>query len=354
MADRKTLRLTLCGLLSFAAVLCVASAFYSEKRVSEEPDFLPAGTTARFEFPSRLRVATYNLHNFRDENRFSEKGKFQYKHPKSEKSKESLYRTILEVRPDVLAVQEVGGAKWLSELASALARRGLAFPYSVCLEGRDGYNRLGILSRVPFSKTIELVAPEKLTRGILGIVVPVAGGNLLHVYNVHLKSKVSSDPDDPEGAERRSREARYVRRLIEFDVRDEKTAAKIPASVRLPTAERRENAAPEFFVLLGDFNDNPGSKPLAALEVGTFARALPAKNEDGGVLTFFNPNRGYFHTFDRIFASPALFKDFYVPGSAKIAEFSWSQTASDHRLVYADFDFTGTLRREKNSPENKK
>lgn len=353
MADRKRLRLTLCGLLAFTAALCVAAAFFSEKRISAEST-LAAGTAKPFEFPERLRVATYNLHNFRDENRFSEKGKFQYKHPKSEKSKEALYRTIIEVRPDVLAVQEVGGAEWLRELAAALERRGLAFPYSVCLEGRDGYNRLAILSRVPFSKTIEIIAPEKLTRGMLGVVIPVSGGSLFHVYNVHLKSKVSADPDDPEGAERRSREARYVRRLIEFDVRDEKTASKIPASVRFPVSERRENVAPEFFVLLGDFNDNPGSKPLASLEVESFARALPAKNEDGGVLTFFNPNRGYFHTFDRIFASPALFKKFYVPESAKIAEFSWSQTASDHRLVYADFDFAGTLRREKNVPDDKK
>lgn len=353
MADRKTLRLTLSGLLTFAAALCVAAAFYSEKSGSAETS-LPAGTSARFEFPSRLRVATYNLHNFRDENRFSEKGKFQYKHPKSEKSKEALYRTVLEVRPDVLAVQEIGGFEWVNELAEALDRRGLAFPYRVCLEGRDKYNRLAILSRVPFSKTIEIVAPEKLTRGMLGVIVPVASGNLLHVYNVHLKSKVSTDPDDPESAERRSREARYVRRLIEFNVRNEKAALKIPASLRLPASERRENAAPEFFVLLGDFNDNPGSKPLAALEVEAFARLLPAKNKDGGVLTFFNPNRGYFHTFDRIFASPALFRNFYVPESAKIAEFSWSQTASDHRLVYADFDFTGTLQHEKNSSEDKK
>jgi endonuclease/exonuclease/phosphatase family metal-dependent hydrolase len=183
---------------------------------------------------------------------------------------------------------------------------------------------------------------------LLGVVVPVADGKLLVVYNVHLKSKVSSDPDDPESNERRSREARYVRRLIEYNVCEEKTAEKIPASVRARMPSRMEFAPPELFLLLGDFNDVPASKPLASLEVESFARSLPARNDTGGILTFFNPQRGYFHTFDRIFASPEIFKKYYVPSSAKIAEFPWSQTASDHRLVYADFDF---LSAERRSPE---
>ena len=71
-------------------------------------------------------------------------------------------------------------------------------------------------------------------------------------------------------------------------------------------------------------------------------------------MTFFNPHRGYFHTFDRIFASPELFKKYYVPASAKIAEFPWSQTASDHRLVYADFDFSKAGRRSPTRTSDKK
>lgn len=354
MSDRNVLRLTLCGVLTILALICTTLAFFTGKDEASTPFPAGAGVSERFEFPSRLRIATYNLHNFRDENRISEEGRFLYKHPKSEKSKEALYRTIEAVRPDILAVQEIGGEPWLSEFADALARRGIAFPYRACLEGRDGHNRLAIISRVPFSKKIEISAPRKLTRGLLGIVVPVSDGNLLYVYNVHLKSKVSTDPDDPECNGRRAREARYVRRLIEFSAQDEKAAEKIPASVRLPATMRAESVVPELFVLLGDFNDTPGSKSLSALEVDAFARALPARNSDGGVLTFFNPNRGYFHTFDRIFASPMLFKKFYAEDSAKIAEFDWSQIASDHRLVYADFDFEGTSRRnKKNIPEKK-
>ena len=341
MAGRKNLRLTLCFLLLSVALLCCGSMalrFFAEKRVSVScPEDVPASL---FEFPERLRVATYNLHNFRDENRFSEKGEFRYKYPKTDKEKNALYRTILEVRPDVLAVQEIGGDAWADELAETLARRGLAFPYRVCLEGGDEYNRLAILSRVPFFREIKIPAPKKLTRGLLGVVIPVDGGNLLHVYNVHLKSKVSSDPDDPECNERRSREARYVRRLIEFNISDEKSAAKVPASVRLEAPRHWKKSPPELFLLLGDFNDVPRSDSLAALEAESFARALDAKNENGGVLTYFNPRRGYFFTFDRIFASPKLFRKYYVPASARIAEFSWSQAASDHRLVYADFDFS--------------
>lgn len=353
MAGQKRLRFTLCFLLLPVAALCFGGMIFrgadgGSQTGGNRADSLPAPL---FDFPQRLRVGTYNLHNFRDENRFSEKGKFRYKHPKTQKEKAALYSTILDVRPDVLAVQEIGGTAWMEELAEALARRGLAFPYRVCLEGGDAYNRLAILSRVPFSKTVEISAPEKLSRGLLGVVIPVAGGHLLHVYNVHLKSKVSSDPDDPECNERRSREARYVRRLIELAVADEKRAAKIPASVRAP--ELGPKKTPELFLLLGDFNDVPGASSLSALEAESFAQALPAKNAAGGVLTYFNPHRGYFFTFDRIFASPSLFKKFYVPASAKIAEDSRSQIASDHRLVYADFDFSEKTPKKKKSSAGK-
>lgn len=348
MAESKNLRLTLCFLLAIVAGLCATAIALRESGNLSAPEETRLVDTP-FRFPEHLRIATYNLNGFRDENRFSDDGKFRYKYPKSEKSKRTLYETVLAVRPDVLAVQEIGGNAWLEEFSEALAHRGLPFPYRVCLNAHDEYNRLAILSRVPFSKTIEIQAPEKLTRGLLGIVIPVTGGNLLHVYNVHLKSKVSTDPDDPECNERRSREARYLRRLIELGIDDEITAKKIPSSVRFKKNEFRAGTPPKYFLLLGDLNDTPGSKPLASLEVETFARTLPAKNDDGGILTYFNPKRGYFHTFDRIFASPALFKHFYVPDSAKIFESSQAQTASDHRLVYADFDFTETARRVRKS-----
>lgn len=341
MAGRKKLRVSLVSLLSFIAALCVAAFYTANENRKTASENASATTAENFAFPTKLRVGTFNLHCFRDENRYSEKGQFRYKHPKSEKEKQALYRTILEVRPDILAVQEIGGEVWLDELADALAREGLTYPYRVLLHAHDKYNRNAILSRVPFSKTVKLGLHGKMTRGLLGIVVPVAGGGLFHVYDVHLKSKLSKDPDDPECVGLRSREARIVRRLIEFDVDDEKTAEKVNGAVRFvpPPSFARKNP-PELFVLVGDFNDVPGSTSLASLEVESFATALPAKDENGGVLTYFNPNRGYFHTFDRIFVSPKIYKKFYVPDSAKIAEFPWSPKASDHRLVYADFDFS--------------
>lgn len=342
MAKKRKLRFSLVSLLTAVAALCVI-AFYSsaEDLLAKVPENRAGTPSGEFVFPEKLRVATYNLHNFRDENRVNENGVFRYKHPKSEKEKKLLYKTILEVRPDILAVQEIGGKIWLDELAAALAREGLEYPYRVLLEGYDKHNRNAILSRVPFSKTIALKMNRQMTRGVLGIVVPVAGGQLFHVYNVHLKSKVSNEPDDPECVQRRSREARVVRRVVEFGIDDEKLAEKINGAARfVPPQNIARRKTPKLFVIVGDFNDVPASSPLAPLEAETFATALPAKNDDGGVFTYFNPHHGYFHTFDRLFVSPEIYKKFYVPESAKIAEFSWSQKASDHRLVYADFDFS--------------
>lgn len=138
-----------------------------------------------------------------------------------------------------------------------------------------------------------------------------------------------------------------MRRLIDFRVEDEKKAEKIPSSVRFRVPASLKKNPPKYFVLVGDFNDVPGSAPLSAFEALSFARALPARDGNGGANTFFNAYRGYFFTFDRIFVSPAVFRTAYVPDSAKIADFPWARAASDHSLVYADFDFSGTQRRKK-------
>lgn len=324
-------------------MVCVGTLFFSEsppaKPPADFPDRAPAPATEDCAFPQKLRIATYNLRNFNTGNRIGDDGKFKYNAPKSEKSKRAVYSVILAVRPDMLAVQEIGGEAWLNELADALERGGLAFPHRIVLNGYDEHHKLAILSRIPFSKTIEIEAREKLTRGLLGVVVSLPDGKSLHLYNVHLKSKRSSNPDDPESANRRLAEARYVRRLIEYGISDEKTAEKIPSSLRFPLPARLKKKGADLFVLTGDFNDVPASKPLAPLEVRRFAQSLDARDSSDGVFTFFNPNRGYFHTFDRIFVSPEVFEKYYVPASAKIADFPWAQAASDHRLVYADFTF---------------
>lgn len=335
-------RFSLVVLLAGVAVLCVGTLLFSEPSTPTRsvPLREPTLTSGEESTPLRkLRIATYNLRNFNNSNRIGDDGKFKYNAPKSEKSKRAVYRTILTVRPDILSVQEIGGNAWLNELADSLARDGLVFPYRVVLNGYDEYHKLAILSRIPFSKTIEIQAREKLTRGLLGGVVSLPNGKSLYVYNVHLKSKRSSNPDDPESAKRRLAEARYIRRLVEFGVTDEKTAEKIPASLRFPVPARLKKNGAEFFVLTGDFNDVPASKALGPLEAQKFAQGLDARDSNGGIFTFFNPNRGYFHTFDRIFVSPEIFEKYYIPTSAKIADFPWAQSASDHRLVYADFDF---------------
>lgn len=348
--ENRTLRISLTVFLAGIAAFCVAKFFFGEnlRRVPAENS---ASDETRFEFPSKLRVATFNLHGYFDENRFSEAGKFQFMRPKPEKEKIALRRVILAARPDILAVQEIGGNAWLDELAEDLARDGLPFPYRTLLEAGDSHNRLAVLSRVPFSKTIKIAPPaHRLVRGLLGIVVPLQGGKMLRVYNVHLKSKVSSDPDDPECNTRRLGEARFLRRLIEFQIEDDKAAEKIPSSNRFPVPAHLKKNPPKLFAIVGDFNDDPDAPAIATLTPASFAFPLTAKDDDGNELTYFNPRKNYFHTFDRILVSPEIYKKFYIPLSAKIANFPFAAQASDHRLVYADFDFSGTLP----EPENQK
>lgn len=339
-------RFTLVVLLGFVAALCVAFVIADPDRREPESVVAVATSEGSSDVPSRLRIGTYNLRNFHNENRFSGNGKFVYRGPKPEKAKLAMYRIICEVRPDILAVQEIGGEAWLDELAAGLKRRGLSFPYRTWLAGDDRFHRLAVLSRLPFAQEIKISASGTLSRGLLGVSVEIDEGKSLYIYNVHLKSKVNANSDDPDWNRRRLAEARAVRRLIDYHVLDDKAAERIPYALRSAVPEKFKKDTPELFLLVGDFNDVPESKSLSPLEVNAFARALPAKNFSGGVKTYFNPKRGYFHTVDRIFVSPKIFEEYYLPSSARIADSPEAQTASDHRLVFADFDFSENRSRD--------
>lgn len=315
--------------------------------------FVFAGTPEIF--AETLRVASYNLKRYSGSAYGTNVGGGTRPKPADECS--AVRDVILEVRPDIIAVQEIGDEEWLDKLADDLekAENGIAFPHRILLRGSDRFNRLAVLSRLPFKQKIIIPAPAQiLTRGLLGVEVAVGNGEkAFRLYNIHLKSKISNNKDDPDSNLRREREARCVRSLIETRVAD-RSEAKRKVFSMVGKAEKLPAGSPvELFAIVGDFNDLPHSKQLESIEDENFAKILPAKaknppSEGAGTefFTYFHPrsytNAAYLKyrgTYDRILVSPSLYKNHYVPESAKIANVPAAKKASDHRLIYADFEF---------------
>ena len=90
------------------------------------------------------RVATFNVENYLDAS--SSRGGV-----KSAESKAKVRKCIRALRPDVLALQEMGNVAALMELRAALKAEGLHFPHWEHVSGSDANVHVAILSRFPFS-----------------------------------------------------------------------------------------------------------------------------------------------------------------------------------------------------------
>src|SRR6185369_14398092 len=93
---------------------------------------------------SHFRVATYNVENYLDE-------PTQTRQAKSPEAKAKVRETILALKPDVLALQEIGSLDVLQRLRSALASEGLDFPHWELVAGADTNVHIAILSKLPFA-----------------------------------------------------------------------------------------------------------------------------------------------------------------------------------------------------------
>jgi endonuclease/exonuclease/phosphatase family metal-dependent hydrolase len=151
--------------------------------------------------------------------------------------------------------------------------------------------------------------PEAVRRGLLQVEVPRAGGALT-LFVVHLKSRLAVDKDDPRAEDQRVAEAQAVRDRI---------LALFPE----PSAER--------FLVLGDFNDLPGSRTLQAVETRgkiKIAAWLDAADSRGHGWTHAYASAGLYSRFDHAFVSGGLAERVV---RAWIGDDPETARASDHR-----------------------
>jgi endonuclease/exonuclease/phosphatase family metal-dependent hydrolase len=267
-----------------------------------------------------LTVATYNVENYGPANRMVD-GQFRPAYPKPEAEKTVLRAVMRSVAADIWILEEMGPGPYLEELRRDLRSEGADFAYSAIATGPDAERHVAILSKRPLLdvETVKLSFPylggvEQVKRGVLRATVKTTAGDIT-LFGVHLKSRLTERPDDPESGLRRAAEATAVRDAI---------LRRFPE----PSTAR--------FIVIGDCNDTKASKALLHLQrrgQNQIALLLPAVDSKGETWTYFYKREDSYARIDHILLSPALWAA--AQGNrASIYDGPDVLVASDHRPVF--------------------
>lgn len=267
-----------------------------------------------------LVVATYNIENYGPADRMTEEG-YRRDYPKPEAEKRALRGVIRALGADVLVVQEMGSRPYLEEYRRDLKSEGVDYPYAVLLEGPDADRHVAVFSKRPFQSTTHHVdlefsyfgKKEKVKRGLLEVSLATEAGDVT-IFGLHLKSRFTDRPDDPQSALRRVGEATAVRDCI---------------------LKRFPDPSAAKFLLVGDCNDTPTSKPLERLgQRGktSVTEILPVADSRGETWTHAYRKEGSYSRVDYVMVSPGL-RSAVQGNRARIYDGEGVREASDHRPV---------------------
>lgn len=278
-----------------------------------------------------FRVAAYNVENYLDQPTATRK------EAKSSAAKAKIREGIRAMKPDVVALEEMGERSALLELRDSLKAEGLDYPHWEHITGWDTNIHVAVLSRFPISarrphtNDTFLLSGKRfhVSRGILEVDINVNTNYSFTLFGAHLKSKRPVPEADE--AELRLEEAKIMRKHIE---------ARLAAN---PTAN---------IIVLGDFNDTQDSKPIKTL-IGRGKNKLtdtrPAeRNGDTMLATRPNPEarritwthfygiQDTYARIDYILLSPDMTHEWvksetYIPTIE-----NWGE-GSDHRPLVATF-----------------
>ena len=155
------------------------------------------GLACQIQAAESLRIATYNVENYLD-------------HPsgtrpaKSAAAKAKVCEGILALKPDVLALQEIGGTNALFELQSSLKSAGLDLPHWEYVEAFDTNIHVAVLSRFPFAARHPHANDSfllgsrafRVKRGFAQLEIQAAPDFTFTLIAAHLKSKVPTPEAD--------------------------------------------------------------------------------------------------------------------------------------------------------------
>lgn len=272
-----------------------------------------------------FRVATYNVLNYLD-------APADRRHPKSDEAKAQVRESILAIKPDVLALEEMGTTNALLELRSSLKSAGLDLPYWEHVSAHDPDIHVAVLSRYPFTAVRPQTNDDFLLngkrmfvkRGFAVVDIRVNTNYSFTLIAAHLKSKVPSALADE--ADLRLEEAKLLRGKID-------AAFAANPNINL--------------IVLGDLNDYKNSKPVRAV-IGRgkhqlldtrpaerkAALAVSQPTSDGPAVTWthYYSAQDVYSRLDYILLSPGMAREWVPNESYVLAIPNWAK-GSDHRPV---------------------
>jgi endonuclease/exonuclease/phosphatase family metal-dependent hydrolase len=280
---------------------------------------------------AEFTVASYNLEGYLDVPVGSRPAK-------SEVSLAQVHESLLTMRADVVALQEMGSVGALLKLRQALKQGGLDYPHWEWVAAFDTNIHVAVLSRFPFvtrqphtNEGFLLYGRRfRVSRGFAEVEVRVHERYRFSLITAHLKSRRESASADQ--AELREQEAMRLRRII----------------------EARLQARPEAnLVVLGDFNDHPDSAPLRLILARGKKNALidtrPAEWDEGAhsdqnaptrsrrvTWTYFYAKEDVYSRIDYILLSRGMAREWDPTGTYVLRMPNWG-VGSDHRPIVARF-----------------
>lgn len=279
---------------------------------------------------SKFTVATYNLESYLD---VPAPGRI----PKPAEARAKIREGLLTLKPDVLAVQEIGRPSALLELRASLKADGLDYPYWEHVSGFDTNIFVGVLSRFPIvarrphtNENFLLQGRRfQVSRGFAEVDIRVNGHYAFTLITAHLKSRRAVGYGD-EG-ELREQEALLLRRKI-----DARLAGKPDANL----------------VVLGDFNDTKDAKPVRTV-IGQGRTRLvdtrPAEQNGDDALpsnprwdprnvtwTHYYGKEDSYERIDYLLVSPGMAREWDKSATRILRLPNWG-VGSDHRPIIAGF-----------------
>ena len=280
-----------------------------------------------------FRIATYNVENYLDQPTETRKN------VKSSEAKAKIRESILAMKPDVIAFEEMGSLSALQELRASLKKDGLDYPHWEHVTGFDTNIHVAVLSKFPITGRRAHTNDNfllsgrrfRVSRGFADLDIKVNDHYTFTLIAAHLKSK-RPIPDADE-SELRHEEAKILRQIV-----DARLATDPNANI----------------VVLGDFNDTYNTKSTKAV-IGTGKTKLvdtrPAERNGDNQPNPANPrwsprNIVWTHAYgvedsysriDYILLSPAMAKEL-VPAETYIPTIPNWGLGSDHRPLVATFE----------------
>jgi endonuclease/exonuclease/phosphatase family metal-dependent hydrolase len=263
-----------------------------------------------------LSVATWNVLNLFDDKK-NGNVPFEDVDPNYVTHRKEVATVIDSMAPLVFMLQEVESQTVLDALNADLKT---PYEHAKLIEGNDPRGiDLAILSRIPLDKVVSHKNDKFLKKGTSTPfynysrdcleVHMTRNGRHVVLLGVHFKSKDSDDPD------KRLAEAQHTRVIANGLAQADPSAA---------------------ILILGDFNDAPGSATLDAILNGTppfFEVADEVPENDRWTYKF----GGKLFLIDHILANPTI-HDMLDPTSVKILHTKSASAASDHAPMVATFN----------------